>query len=388
MKKVVFIVYMPLTKKFAEDFYFKELENNNITVEYWDITTLFFNSVDLPNQLNSDKIIRILSYNHLRQKLKSEDRKNSLFITQITYEWRVWFLYFLISRFKIISAFFSRGALPTPILSNNRQVSIFNIKKQVGKGISIFIYLFTYLSKKYHIIKTPDYLFVAGDKGFNSIGIGSKFEKNRSSIININTPDYDSYLLECNQESRLINYKYVLFLDEYLPYHPDFKMFNMATIDPDRYFNRLNIFFDDLERKSDIKVVIAAHPKSDYIGNPFGDRELLKFQTNILVKHAEYVVAHMSTSISFAILYNKPLIFLISNDYMKINNSYLFNYTKKFAEETGNAIINIDNYIFEDISINEINTNNYTAYKYNYLTSKESENKESFNTFVSIVRNI
>ena len=43
MNKIIFVRYVPLTKKIVEDFYMRDLIGFGYKVEYWDITKLFWN---------------------------------------------------------------------------------------------------------------------------------------------------------------------------------------------------------------------------------------------------------------------------------------------------------------------------------------------------------
>ena len=48
-------------------------------------------------------------------------------------------------------------------------------------------------------------------------------------------------------------------------------------------------YFDYLEEKYGMPVVIAAHPKSDYSGGEFGNRSIIKYKTDDLVFNARMV---------------------------------------------------------------------------------------------------
>lgn len=367
---------MPLTNKFVKDFYFNELEANNISVEYWDISALFFKEFSLPDQCNKKYSTKVLSYSELKNLIVKQDKSRCLFVPQVSFELRVFRLFLLLSRNKCKLGFFARGALPSLSLIKEKQN--FSYLRVLHKFYSFTGYTIIYLLKRFKIISTYEYLFNAGEDGYTAIGYGCKIEKIYGNIININSIDFDSYLEEENAiNQNLLNEHYGVFLDEYLPYHPDFKMFNKKTIHPKKYFKSLNCFFDSLEQYYNLKIIIAAHPKSDYKSNPFNGRLVLKYKTNELVKYSDFVITHMSTSISFAILYKKPIIFLVTDEYMKINDSTLYNYTKVFAQETGSQIINADNFILEGLRLNEVNMHKYDKYKYRYLTSKETEKKLS-----------
>jgi len=117
-------------------------------------------------------------------------------------------------------------------------------------------------------------------------------------------------------------------------------------------------------------VIIAAHPRSNYHkkGNPFNKRQYIYNETTNLVKYSKFVIVHASTATNFAVLYNKPIIFISSTKYstkyqklirfhstvfnkspinisqestidfeteMKIDNDSYKNYKEDYIKETG-----------------------------------------------------
>ena len=125
-----------------------------------------------------------------------------------------------------------------------------------------------------------------------------------------------------------------MFLDQFLPFHPDaifVKKFNPKTTEK-KYFPALNKFFDDFEKSTNTKVVIAAHPKSDYENrNCWGSRKFIKYDSLDLVKNSKFVLAHQSTSLSYAVLLKKKIIFLTSNEYIRsYDNFTVHGYSRYF----------------------------------------------------------
>jgi hypothetical protein len=43
INKVIYVGYTPLTEKIIDDFYIDNLSAKGIEVEYWDLSTIFFN---------------------------------------------------------------------------------------------------------------------------------------------------------------------------------------------------------------------------------------------------------------------------------------------------------------------------------------------------------
>lgn len=110
---------------------------------------------------------------------------------------------------------------------------------------------------------------------------------------------------------------YVVFLDEALANHSDnFLMGLPDFVSPPVYFPAMNRLFDRVEASVGGPVVIAAHPKATYqdVGNPWDGRALYFGLTAELVKGASLVLVHGSTSVSLAILWRKPVLFLTSDE--------------------------------------------------------------------------
>ena len=67
-------------------------------------------------------------------------------------------------------------------------------------------------------------------------------------------------------------------------------------------------FFDYIEHKFHVRIIIAAHPKSNYDAKSdyYQGRTIIKGDTARLVKDSSFVIASQSTAINLAILFNKP----------------------------------------------------------------------------------
>lgn len=141
-----------------------------------------------------------------------------------------------------------------------------------------------------------------------------------ANIIKAHALDYDRYLEE-EEPAHLDEGKagdYALFLDDDIPLHSDYIIFDVNPYcTADSYYSELNKFFDSFERTTGLSIIIAAHPRADYEkrGNPYGNRKLVCGKTVSYTKRAKLVLAHVSTSLNFAILYKKPVIFMDSLEY-------------------------------------------------------------------------
>lgn len=389
INKVIFISYQPLTVKIKEDFYIENLRKENFEVEYWDLTDIYFKNI-FDDKLGDKFIIKVYSFEQLKKCLSKQNIESTLFVSNITFEYRVLKLYRLLTKYNCKTSFFARGSTPT----FSEDESFKNLYKKIKKIFQlklVLLYLGNKLAelfKKYRLIKIYEFVFQAGEAGIYSIGYGSQFEKTNSYIVNINSFDFDKFK-EKENSLRIVDNKYCVYLDEYLPYHPDFEMFNIKTVDPYIFYEKLNNYFDLIEKKYNIEILIAAHPKAEKYKkiNPFNNRKIFFNSSAELTKHSEFVIMHCSTSVSFAVLNNKSIISLTS-DHLK---SVMPNYNDiiiRFSDSLDTCLINIDNINNRENFIKEINSVKYNLYKYKYLTSKESENSFTIDVFLNFLNKL
>lgn len=158
-------------------------------------------------------------------------------------------------------------------------------------------------------------IFSAGELGYLGIGYYPPELLPATKIVNINYPDYEKALSVADGKA-FINDDYILFIDEYLPLHPDIKVVGIRGANPELYYRQLNLFFDKIEAKYNAKVVIAAHPKAlRYLQDDYFDgRKVIFNKTAELVRDSQFVVMHDSTSYIYPLYFKKKILFVTSHD--------------------------------------------------------------------------
>lgn len=394
INKVVLITGQPLTSKIVSDFYVDDLLKEGFSFEYWDVGEILYKrKYDLVEEEGSGKYetITFKSLKEVECRLLEQDLRKVVFIPQITYDARSFGFFKLISEMHCQTFFFARGALPILDKKKNiksiiKKVDIKLFRKVLKKLIEKQRFRFLLKNKRNGVIKSPDVLFIAGNNGSNVIGVGNEFDLIRSRIVPINHFDFDAYLKYKQEAPVCLNSGYCVFLDEYFTRHPDFKALNIELIDEVSYFRDLNKYFDYIEKYYGLKVVIAAHPKSNYTDKPFKGREVIKHRTNDLVAHSEFVISHMSTSISFAVLYKKPLVF-VSCDAIEQTVPAFHEYIQYFSAYLDAQYCNISevNYSASETQL-RINSEAYKKYAYNFLTSPETEEVGTNKVFLQTIK--
>jgi hypothetical protein len=69
INKVVLLSYIPITERIYNNFYFEESIQNNVQVNYLDLTALFFPDINTPNDLHFDGTVKINSYKEMKYYL-------------------------------------------------------------------------------------------------------------------------------------------------------------------------------------------------------------------------------------------------------------------------------------------------------------------------------
>ena len=225
----------------------------------------------------------------------------------------------------------------------------------------------------------PKFIISGGKKSVES----DKYPQNKDTIlIETHILDYDLYLdEELKNKERPIGTNYVVFLDECVPYHPDYIHQNIEPYcSSGNYYSDLNILFNEIEFKTGFRVIICAHPKADYkkIGNLFNDRTIFYDQKINLVKFSEFVITHASTSSNFAVLYKKPMIFIKSKKYDSAFNKIIDFHASIFKKTPIDISFNGTKYHDEE----RIDKDLYKSYKIDYIKNINTPQKKVWNIFL------
>lgn len=361
MRKFIMLNHEPWTMNDQETFY-SQFEKAHIKVEVWDLHRIQHDSSSEANVICLPEGGRIIStYKELMNQLNLEIKNNIAVIECIPRDWRN----------RKIFKFLSENNIPmiriecygnTPTVSNWKfklqRISFKNLGALLNKKI---IYILTRMYYKTNHIKPRDFIF--SSNSFNR-------------TIAYNHPDYEKWKFD--SATRIIDKDYLVFSDVYFPLHPDIsyyykKYITNNNISPAMYYKKMNKLFDTVEKQTGLPVIIAAHPKSNYNGDEFNGRQIIKYHTNNLVRYSSGIILHYSCTLSYAALCNKPVLFVDIEEFDKI--PYLKGIVKSLAKNMGLACCHIKNEKVEgNIYLEEIPCDIRYNYIYNYLTSKETEN--------------
>ncbi len=384
-KKIIFIHF----NKFLDNFDWIRYEFDKLEQQY-DIEIHELLRINHPSFKNQDRnegaqIKKFSDLKEWKQYLNNKKFENTVFIFQ-TFPYSIKSLkcYLLVKKKKIKCAIISINNLPT---YNNQKVKIFFLKKIYYKLLSIifrpkqaiFVLESIIIRKIINFFRkqlSPDFVLLGGDN--NSSKTMIKKLKDYSQIIRINSWDY-SNSLRPNKEIEL-KQKYALYVsDGEARYPSDSYLANSKRVeDPKKLCKKLCEFFEKFEKFYDLKIIIASHPRATVENNldiELGKRLCFKGYTKELVKNSELIINAGSTSISYATIYKKPVLYIFSNSQSRKNIPGMRK-VEFISRLINSERINIDN--FEDFKILKLTVNNesYSEFFSRYVCIRR--NKKNF----------
>jgi len=389
IKKIIYFVESPFCQRDYERFGMDIMKNNGFCVEIWDFTPFTspntYSTVRVPDPINYQKSNCRLFIDKAEaiQEIKKLNQ-DTMVILIMFFDYEHYFLYRELSKQNISYAFVITNVIPIYKTDSNEN-SFFKkfwpndfIKKIRKLNLEMIKkYIFYRVPSSLLMIRFPEFIFAGSYKSL----INYKFPiGKKTNIIWGHTLDYDLYLKGLRKSSgiKLVDGKYIVFCDEFLPFHPDYIPSNRKPpIAPKIYYQTLCKFFNGVEKETGLKVVIAAHPRSKYEEHPdyFNGRKVIRGKTIELVRDSEFVLMHGSTSLDFAVLYHKSVVFFTM---AKILQDKAFkDGIMTFSSALNKGFINIDsgNKINWDKEL-QIDEDAYDNYKENYIKRKNT--KEDF----------
>lgn len=354
MKKFILLDHEPWTIRRKQLFY-DLFAKAGIKLHVWDLSQWLYPGLSNPDELeNTEYLTKVTDENEFVKLLNKETPEKIIFVEEVFRSWanRRIFKHISDLGFDTIKIeLYGNTELRQSLIHKIKFINLKNLPKILKWRICA---IETKLYNKINKIKQPVRLFSSNG--------------NRYRTDAINHPDYESYKFR-NHEN-IIEGDYIVFCDNYFPFHSDLTHFYKFKRLPDgkKYQKTMTRYFDYLEERYKMPVVIAAHPKSDYEGCEFGSRRIIKYRTDDLVYHSKMVTLHVCNSISYSILGDKPVAFVATSDYLKLG--HIRKTLDLLALETlGLTYSNLDEIDLNKITFKKIDGNLRKNYINSYLTS-------------------
>ena len=339
-------------------------------VEYWSI--YYLTNKILPSKILDKKEIEkkyiFKKTKDILKKIKELDKNTMVFIVELP-DYAHLKIYRALLKNKIKFNLIMTQGLPTindkyilNLMTRIFNMNIFYILKRVYEKTMFKVYK----NKLSNEMKNSDpkiNLLYSGEGCKVNFQKTYKLKNKEINFISIMHKDLsDYYQIKKTEENQ------VVFLDQNLPYHLDFDRRNIQRIEANKYYKKLNMFFEHIEKKFNTNVVIAAHPSSNYNVNFFNGRKIIKGETALEIKKSRFIIAHYSTILSLATIDKKPIIFLIMEEFPQWMKSII----KKIAiGELNSTLIEVEKFNFnKDIEL-KVDKEKYQKYYKNYLYNEK-----------------
>lgn len=390
-RKIVYLIDYPLTKQRFVELGIENFINSGLNVEVIDAYSLERKDEYrkfIPNDLKSNvKITKVYKYSKLKDLLKGYV-KDDIFIISYRANYILNKVVHLLNKKDISIACIRNGTIPLP---NNANENIIN---KVVRILNAYTFSFIVKHVYQKILNYLSYIFLAPKityffyGGTFALTSAEKILSNAKYLLSSHSPDYDLYLNNDKNKTSTQNRDTIVFIDQNFLDDVDIlllgKKDSKASSDEIRlaFKNKINLFFDSLEKEFSCKVIISAHPKANVklLSECYTGREVIAGKTINLIKDCKFCITHSSTAINFAVLYKKPIMVI----QMEVLRSILGNSGYPFANAFASALnikpTNIDEGI-EEIQFPEVDENAYLNYVKMYIKEANGENIPSWDLF-------
>ncbi len=406
MKKKIIVLSHKMSKEKWERIEFKYLKNSEIEIH--DCSKFLLNNPDInvENELyHKNKIIfkNFFSWkNHLsKMKIIAKKEKIKLIVLDtignfdnFSNSFYLFLIYMYLKKKNIFLAKFHYPGMPVSYFLAKEKNYL--IKKSLLVLKSFFLtplliinkfkaHFFLKLGKLFNLY--PQLVFVAGKKYIDRI----KKQNRKVDIIPISTIDYSKILIKKKKKMKSINYQknYAVYISDRDYMTPPEEAFYDKSIKSRLSLNGWHIplvkFFDYLEKKLNLKIIIAAHPKSIKSNTikMFKPRKVIFGKTYKLIENCKFVISLRSSALNFAVIYKKPIIFLSAKELTNSENLSI----QSIANHFNKIPININNNL-DKIEIKKylnFNSKNFNNFKSDYISNLQYDrpNHEIINEKIS-----
>jgi hypothetical protein len=366
--KVVFVSEGHLTPRTFRDWGIGYLLAQGASVEYWDLVSVLRPAYDEPHRTDESFVVHVQSMAHFHDLLKLQENSGAHFFVVMNYDGgRTTPVFKLLSELGCRTYFIAWGAMPIYDPSK-----VARIRRLASNPAWLLKTIRQKLMARALVasggVAPFDVAFVAGE--------AAVAQQNAKRIVPINYADFDEYARIASAPGKKAPTKTAVFLDQFLPHHTDYDLIGWPRINSKPYYAAMRRLFNLVEEKHGLKVIVAAHPRSNYQSGEFGDREIIIGKTAELVRDSALVIAHDSSSVSFAVLFAKPVIVAYTNEMAKTYRHTEMRIIMSLAKYLGVQPVNADSVTLSEID-GQMNIDRYKEYKTNYLATEESEGRTS-----------
>ena len=322
-------MYSEYSQFFEDSYCLCALIDAGYDIEYWDCSDFVYLGVHLPNHISRPFIHKFCSFKQFKQSI-AKLPSDTLLAIDVNINFRNRNIHKAIQKYfknRIFIDQYANADLHDETEVKNiepkteKPLLFKQIKSVFYKSQKLQLFIKTIAHPKQRQQLLDEHYRTKIIKKYNTITISCA----PHSAFTINHPDVNKALNLLHNNQRVVQEPYILYLDQNFPYHYELKEWNpLVNFDSvaQKHYPALNRAFSELEKKYKCKVVIAAHPTANYSINPFEGRDIIYHQTGLLVKDSIGVCMHVTNSIAYAILYDKPITLLCGESIQMVPTTF------------------------------------------------------------------
>lgn len=361
-KKIIFLNFTKFLGNY--DYYKYDLEKyNEYNLEVHELINIFYPKAILKYQhiKKIKNVLNFANYFFWKKYILNLKQKFNLIIwfQTLPTNLKILKLYQFLKSQKIKVILTSHGSIP--YTSIKKRSLIDNIKRIPYRFQLLLKRPKTVISwyEKFLVLKIikifntklyPDFIITNGLKKYHD---NKNFYSENTKIISINSWDLSRYYKK--KIKKVFKKRYICYLSAGGPNAPgDSTYLGQSRLwSEKKYYYDLNSFFKKLEKEFRCKLIICAHPRtsSNFEKKNFSDFDIFYGKSMEIVKEALFVVSEGSSANSYSILFNKPCIFIDSDEHKK--NPQHLEFISFFSNVIGGKVLNIS----KDFNKNELINN-------------------------------
>jgi hypothetical protein len=376
LNKVIYIVESRFTERDFSRFGVQHFLNKGVDVFVWDIMAIMNSKAAQAIDKSVACGYRNIEYFENQKALTKSimQLEGSVFILSfIPYHLNSFSLYRAMSikgiSYSLIRAYTNIFADTAGIVSGSR--SFIGILSKIISIMPLMNKLLTNIPLSVLGVSPAKFVFTGGLKS----NVSDLLITEKTEIVPIHTLDYDEFLKE--KPKPILNHDYIVFVDQDLPQHYD-SLFNSqpAVVSKQKYYKELDDYFQYLEHKYSVPIVVALHPRADLTKakENFLGRKVVVRKTGALIKTALFAIVHYSNAINYCVLHKKPFV-LTTTDELEVSDDAVFvRVLEKFFSKVA---INLSKkqYVTMPFSL-DVDANNYSQYKRDFIKANDDHDDE------------
>ena len=224
------------------------------------------------------------------------------------------------------------------------------------------------------------------DPSYSYVGGKLSLENSSGKPILGHSLDFDLFLKASRtNQKRAFEEKYLVFLDEDFVFHIDYQLLGIKPpVSPENYFSEVNFMLKSLAQKLNLKPIVQLHPTANRrISKKYYNFEISEHETAQVVQNSDLVISHDSTSLQFAVMFQKPVILLETSEMVK--NKFYHTQINNFSKALSATVLTIDDFPIDKIAPKICNIS-YQSYKEDYIKLIGSPNRFSHEIILNSIK--